>query len=855
MTQLAFVDREKALEKLSEYIDNRGVALAWLWGEAGIGKTFLLRYLEGVACGHPVPTASDLPRPQTAYVCALIEGISGQPVSPQSAVLQILDQLAEQVVGFVIQQEEILESSEPPGRRKLNNVLIQNLKSITELLAAQAKSNGMATPPPRIVILIDDFEYVGHNLASWLYSLVERPTRRFRKLECLLIVSGRQRMESFGSEWGSLGRQDQGIRETYVTPFGVEDVEELKAQIDPHDTSGLDLWELHRRSEGVPELIRLLLESGGDMESREAYVRRVFKWPEDQLREPIVQASAIPRYLDSQIMALVSSVVNGGHGLESAKQQLDWLNDRDYLRIVLLHDGEERWALRPALRFLLVKHLYSIQEDLYEQLHNTLLAYYTSKLAHYHQPGAFADDKWQLLKREQVFHALATNPRKGLSEVLGLFIQFQDLELEDRIIPGQALCDILAEVAEIQNKDVLRSWAERFQGYYEVPTGPDEEFRGYYEQAGEVDEDARDYLSKVDQTEKELLRAICENKRRCSDPSSPYHGYGELSGESRRKALERLWAIWDEDEEKTFEDFVRDLIDNDPDDKEALSVLASLSGRTMKTTIQNHFSDAREDGEKVDVPFDKPSPQVATGASTDFIGSRLQDLADNIRQDMDLLKEYEDALRYEDDPRRRAKYRREIERLRESATRYQEQYGELRAQVTGQPPAAMQDIAAKLKHMDVKLDALLGNQTAVRDDLSELRRIVLARFDTVEQTIITAAVERLDQSQVMTVEAALDAIEAERVSESQLQEALAAVAEALSEVQQQRIGALDPALAGEVAQLTEVIKAPQFDVKHKLKIAVPIIPLVLSYEGEVELQSGLNLEAVWQRLLAKVRRG
>lgn len=74
-------------------------------------------------------------------------------------------------------------------------------------------------------------------------------------------------------------------------------------------------------------------------------------------------------------------------------------------------------------------------------------------------------------------------------------------------------------------------------------------------------------------------------------------------------------------------------------------------------------------------------------------GLRLQHLEDNIKQDLALLKEYEDTLRYEDDPRRKAKYSREIEQLRESATRYQKEYSELRMQITGEPTEQMQNVA------------------------------------------------------------------------------------------------------------------------------------------------------------------
>jgi putative cell wall-binding protein len=158
---------------------------------------------------------------------------------------------------------------------------------------------------------------------------------------------------------------------------------------------------------------------------------------------------------------------------------------------------------------------------------------------------------------------------------------------------------------------------------------------------------------------------------------------------------------------------------------------------------------------------------------------RIQDLADNIRQDLNLLKEYEDKLRYETDPRRLARYRREIERQRESLTRYQQEYDELQKQVTGKPSAEMVDTADLLRQMDAKLDAVLKNQKVMQDDLKDLRKTLLARFDASEQAIITAIVQRLDQNQLATVQSILDEIETHRVLENELQETLSALQQAL----------------------------------------------------------------------------
>jgi hypothetical protein len=116
----------------------------------------------------------------------------------------------------------------------------------------------------------------------------------------------------------------------------------------------------------------------------------------------------------------------------------------------------------------------------------------------------------------------------------------------------------------------------------------------------------------------------------------------------------------------------------------------------------------------------------------DLIEERLKALEDSIRQDMDLLKSYEDKLRYETDPRRLAGYRRDIERQYESLTQYQQEYDELKEQA---PPAEMQNVVDLLQQQDMKLDEIRKllppvwnvshhrnpNFTGREDILSELR--------------------------------------------------------------------------------------------------------------------------------------
>jgi uncharacterized protein YydD (DUF2326 family) len=61
----------------------------------------------------------------------------------------------------------------------------------------------------------------------------------------------------------------------------------------------------------------------------------------------------------------------------------------------------------------------------------------------------------------------------------------------------------------------------------------------------------------------------------------------------------------------------------------------------------------------------------------DHYKRRLIDLEDNINKDLELSKQYEDVLRYEDDPRRSTKYQNEICKLKASADRYRQEYESL----------------------------------------------------------------------------------------------------------------------------------------------------------------------------------
>lgn len=82
------------------------------------------------------------------------------------------------------------------------------------------------------------------------------------------------------------------------------------------------------------------------------------------------------------------------------------------------------------------------------------------------------------------------------------------------------------------------------------------------------------------------------------------------------------------------------------------------------------------------------------------IHKRLNDLEDHIKQDLEILKEYENELRVEIDPRLKNKHRREIERQKESLARNKKEYEDL--QKSKVSPEQMQGITHLLKQKTTK---------------------------------------------------------------------------------------------------------------------------------------------------------
>lgn len=172
----------------------------------------------------------------------------------------------------------------------------------------------------------------------------------------------------------------------------------------------------------------------------------------------------------------------------------------------------------------------------------------------------------------------------------------------------------------------------------------------------------------------------------------------------------------------------------------------------------------------------------------------------------------------------------------------------LRDKNNGEFSVGKHDDVDILQQMDAKLGNIQIEQKVMQNEMIALRKTLLNHFDVSEQVMISEVVKRLDQNQMAIVQNILDVIETHRVPKIELQEISDPIQQVLSKIGQKKAGYYDSKIVSEADNLLDVIDDPKLDINHKLKILIPIIPLILSYEGEIDLKSELNLKTAWQRL-------
>lgn len=215
---------------------------------------------------------------------------------------------------------------------------------------------------------------------------------------------------------------------------------------------------------------------------------------------------------------------------------------------------------------------------------------------------------------------------------------------------------------------------------------------------------------------------------------------------------------------------------------------------------------------------------------------RLQQLEKNIVKVIQLLGEYEEELIDEDDPLKKSKFRRRIEDLKKKQIEYENELIELQSQSSNEQEPQFQAIAKQLKGIDNKIDLLLDGQ-------SSLSQALLFHFNSVEQLLVQPFIQSLGDSDLIQIQASLETIDTKQPSDEEAQIMLTETKQLLTELKSRGLS-----LPVSNKDMDEIINYPTLDTKHSLKLTIPIIPFILTYEGELGAEAGIKLKETWQRL-------
>ena len=194
---------------------------------------------------------------------------------------------------------------------------------------------------------------------------------------------------------------------------------------------------------------------------------------------------------------------------------------------------------------------------------------------------------------------------------------------------------------------------------------------------------------------------------------------------------------------------------------------------------------------------------------SDFDQRRIEELHALILEEQDILYEIERKLLVETRPLERRRLAQDADQVRVSYNRHCKEYADL------------------------------------------LRKEIPTWFATGDQALIYTVVQRLDADQLAVTHTALQEVDRDP-NNSAFAQLLAEVAAVLPSMQQQLAAKHMPA-ANQIAQVAHVLQAPTADLKQKLKLSIPLIPLFLAYETEFNLNFTASLKAAWERLKERFR--
>ena len=157
----------------------------------------------------------------------------------------------------------------------------------------------------------------------------------------------------------------------------------------------------------------------------------------------------------------------------------------------------------------------------------------------------------------------------------------------------------------------------------------------------------------------------------------------------------------------------------------------------------------------------------------------------------------------------------------------------------------IEDIHEQINEISIIQRELLGNQNDIKENLSQIHQNTLNHYSSEREVkLISEIIRQLDNHQVLLVQTFLDAIDNDQI----------ALSEVKSMVKRLEAQIANLPLNEHHDEILSIMRKPELDFRHRLKVAIPLVPKLLpfipsvDYEGELEIGTGCDIQKAWQTL-------
>jgi tetratricopeptide (TPR) repeat protein len=216
-----------------------------------------------------------------------------------------------------------------------------------------------------------------------------------------------------------------------------------------------EIWKLS--SGGLPSMLAMMAQNAPTnadaiVDPCESAVERFLKWVPDAEKRMIAQNAALPRLLNRDVLAVVTSN-------DAADLSFSWLKSQSF---VVKHP--HGWQYHPIVREQMLRHQRQVSPQRWETLHKKLADYYNSLRQSLNLEASCSgkNEQWQKYSLEWLYHSLCMAPQKNLRMALNGWL-FAVREQQEKQQFDHAWAHVMASVGEIENCAELRHWGNQIQ--------------------------------------------------------------------------------------------------------------------------------------------------------------------------------------------------------------------------------------------------------------------------------------------------------------------------------------------------------------------------------------------------------